>query len=169
MYGRVDNEFGGVMFKVKIIAVGKVKEKYYKDAILEYSKRLSKFCEFTICEVKEENFLKEPNESEIKEILKREGESILKEIKGYSVVMAIEGAKQSSKCLASFIKNKKDIGAEICFIIGGSYGVSENVKAVADKKMSLSDATFPHTLFRVMLVEQIYRAFNIIADTRYHK
>ncbi len=157
------------MFKVKIIAVGKVKEKYYTDAILEYSKRLSRFCEFSICEVKEENFLKEPNESEIQEILKREGESILKEIKGYSVVMAIEGKKQSSKSLANFIKTQKDKGEEICFIIGGSYGVSDKVKAVANEKMSFSDATFPHTLFRVMLVEQIYRAFNINADTRYHK
>ncbi len=157
------------MFKVKIVAVGKVKEKYFVDAILEYKKRLSRFCEVTVCEVKEENFVKEPTESEIEEILRREGESILKELKGYVVAMAIEGKKCSSKGLATIIKNQVDKGQEITFVIGGSYGIHSEVKKKADMLLSFSDATFPHTLFRVMLLEQVYRAFSINADARYHK
>ena len=120
------------MIKVKIVAVGKVKENYFVDAILEYKKRLSRFCEVSICEVKEENFTKEPNDSEINEILKREGESILKELKGYVVAMAIEGKKYSSQGLATLIKNQVDKGQEITFVIGGSYGLSSAVKKRAD-------------------------------------
>ena len=157
------------MIKVKIVAVGKVKEKYYADAILEYSKRLSRFCEITICEVKEENFVKEPSDGEILQILKREGDSILKELKGYVVAMAIEGKKCSSLNLATMLKNQVDKGQEITFVIGGSYGLSEAVKKSANTLLSFSDATFPHTLFRVMLLEQVYRAFSINADARYHK
>ena len=157
------------MIKVKIVAVGKVKENYFVDAILEYKKRLSRFCEVSICEVKEENFTKEPNDSEINEILKREGESILKELKGYVVAMAIEGKKYSSQGLATLIKNQVDKGQEITFVIGGSYGLCNEVKKSANLLLSFSDATFPHTLFRVMLLEQVYRAFSINADARYHK
>ncbi|MBR5439191.1 MAG: 23S rRNA (pseudouridine(1915)-N(3))-methyltransferase RlmH [Clostridia bacterium] len=157
------------MFKIKVVAVGKVKEKYFLDAILEYKKRLSRFCDVSICEVKEENFTKEPNSSEISEILKREGESILKELKGYVVAMAIEGKKCSSEGLAKLIKNQVDKGQEITFVIGGSYGICDEVKTSADMLLSFSDATFPHTLFRVMLLEQVYRAFSINADARYHK
>ena len=157
------------MNKVKIVAVGKVKENYFVDAILEYKKRLSRFCEVSICEVKEENFTKEPNDSEINEILKREGESILKELKGYVVAMAIEGKKYSSQGLATLIKNQVDKGQEITFVIGGSYGLCNEVKKSANLLLSFSDATFPHTLFRVMLLEQVYRAFSINADARYHK
>ena len=157
------------MFKIKVVAVGKVKENYFLDAILEYKKRLSRYCEFSIVEVKEENFIKEPNDSEIEEILKREGESILKELKGYVIAMAIEGKKCSSKGLATLIKNQVDKGQEITFVIGGSYGLSNAVKKRADLLLSFSDATFPHTLFRVMLLEQVYRAFTINTDARYHK
>ena len=157
------------MIKVKIVAVGKVKEKYYADAILEYLKRLSRFCEVTICEVKEENFVKEPSDGEILQILKREGESILKEVKGHVVAMAIEGKKCSSQSLAAMLKTQVDKGQEITFVIGGSYGLSEAVKKSANTLLSFSDATFPHTLFRVMLLEQVYRAFSINADARYHK
>lgn len=157
------------MIKVKIVAVGKVKEKYFLDAILEYKKRLTRFCDISIIEVKEENFTKEPSDSEIEEILRREGASILKELKGFTVAMAIEGKKCSSKGLATLIKNQVDKGQEITFVIGGSYGMSEEVKKSANMLLSFSDATFPHTLFRVMLIEQIYRAFSINADARYHK
>ncbi|MBO5925993.1 MAG: 23S rRNA (pseudouridine(1915)-N(3))-methyltransferase RlmH [Clostridia bacterium] len=157
------------MLKVKIIAVGKIKEKYFIDAISEYSKRLSRYANFSIVEVKEENFVKEPNESEILEILKREGVGVSKEISGYTVACCIEGKKQSSKGLASLIKEVKNISGEMCFIIGGSYGLDESVKSKADAKISVSDMTFPHTLFRVLLVEQIYRAFSILNDGKYHK
>ena len=157
------------MLKVKIIAVGKIKEKYFQDAILEYSKRLSRYAKFSIVEVKEENYVQEPNESEKLEILYREGVNIKKELSGYVIAMCIEGKKLSSVDLAKIIDNVKNVSSEICFIIGGSYGIDESVKKLADLKLSISDMTFPHTLFRVVLSEQIYRAFSILNDGKYHK
>lgn len=157
------------MLKVKIIAVGKIKEKYFQDAILEYSKRLSRYAKFSIVEVKEENYVQEPNESEKLEILYREGVNIKKEISGYVIAMCIEGKKLSSVDLAKIIDNVKNVSSEICFIIGGSYGIDESVKKLADLKLSISDMTFPHTLCRVVLSEQIYRAFSILNDGKYHK
>lgn len=157
------------MLKVKIIAVGKIKEKYFQDAILEYSKRLSRYAKFSIVEVKEENYVQEPNESEKLEILYREGVNIKKELSGYVIAMCIEGKKLSSVDLAKIIDNVKNVSSEICFIIGGSYGIDESVKKLADLKLSISDMTFPHTLCRVVLSEQIYRAFSILNDGKYHK
>ena len=157
------------MLKVKIIAVGKIKEKYFTDAILEYSKRLSRYVKFSIVEVKEENFIQEPNESEKLEILSREGANIKKELNGYVIAMCIEGKKLSSTELSKVIDKIKNTSSEVCFIIGGSYGIDESVKKLADLKLSISDMTFPHTLCRVMLTEQIYRAFSILNDGKYHK
>lgn len=157
------------MIKVNVVAVGKVKEKYYQEAVNEYVKRLSRYAQVTVKEVKEFNFNKEPSESEIKEILRREGEEISRELKGAVVVMAIEGEKHSSVSFSKFINNLKDKCGEITFVIGGSYGIDKEIKNRADYKISFSDMTFPHTLYRVMLVEQIYRAFTISADGKYHK
>ncbi len=157
------------MLKVKIISVGKIKEKYYIDAISEYSKRLSRYAKFSIVEVKEENFVQEPNESEKLEILSREGANIKKELGGYIIAMCIEGKKLSSTDLSKVIDKIKNTSSEICFIIGGSYGIDESIKKLADLKLSISDMTFPHTLCRVILTEQIYRAFSIINDGKYHK
>ena len=157
------------MLKVKIIAVGKIKEKYFIEAINEYSKRLSRYANFSIVEVKEENFVEEPNSSQKEEILKREGQNIKKEMKGFSVAMAIEGEKYPSVKLSKLIDQVKNKDSEMCFIIGGSYGISEEIKKSCNLKMSMSDMTFPHTLSRVMLVEQIYRAFSILNDGKYHK
>ena len=157
------------MIKIKLVAVGKVKEKYFTEAILEYSKRLNGYCEFTLVEVKEENF-KNPSASEIKKIMQVEGERIEKAIKGYPIVFAIEGKKVSSEGLAQKIKTLTDRGeGEITFIIGGSYGVDERVKNLCKERTSFSDLTFPHTLMRVIAVEQIYRAFSINAGSEYHK
>ncbi len=157
------------MLKVKIVAVGKVKEKYYKDMILEYSKRLSRYAKFLIVEVKEENYVEEPNESEKLEILKREGENIKKELSGYVIAMCIEGKKLSSKGLAELIEKSQNNSSEITFVIGGSYGLDDSVKSLANFKLSISDMTFPHTLCRAVLAEQIYRAFSIINNGKYHK
>ena len=157
------------MLKVKIVAVGKIKEKYFIDAIAEYSKRLSRYVNFSIVEVKEENFVMEPNDSEKAEILRREGANIKKELSGYIVAMCIEGKKLSSVDLANTLDKIKNSNSEITFIIGGSYGIDESVKKLANLKLSVSDMTFPHTLCRVLLVEQIYRAFSIINDGKYHK
>ena len=157
------------MVKIKVVAVGKIKEKYFIDAIEEYKKRLSRFCDFKIVEIKEETFVAEPTPSQIQEILKREGMKILKELNGYVIVMAIEGKKVSSTDFSKIINEKKDSDGEITFVIGGSWGIFNEIKSKANLKVSFSDMTFPHTMFRVMLVEQIYRAFTILNDGKYHK
>lgn len=158
-----------IMIKINIVCVGKVKESYYKEAISEYTKRLSRFASVKIIEVKEENFTDNVNESEIQTIIKKEGENILKEVKGKAILMDINGVEYSSKNFSNFVSKFIDKGDEMTFIIGGSYGVSEQVKISADEKISFSKMTFPHTLFRVMLVEQIYRAFMIRENSKYHK
>ena len=160
-----------LLVKINVIAVGKVKENYFLDGIKEYSKRLSSYCEFKIFELEEENY-KKVSTSLIEEIKEKEGKKILSQIdnKGFVIAMAIEGKKCSSIDFAKEIKKIVDNGnGVINFIIGGSYGLSNEVKKRADKLLSFSDMTFPHTLFRLMLVEQIYRAFSINGGTPYHK
>lgn len=157
------------MVKINVVCVGKIKEKYFQDGALEYIKRLSRFAKVNVVEIKERNIVNEPNESEILEILRREGEDIKKELKGRLVCMAIEGKKVSSKSFASLIERAKNANGEITFVVGGSYGIDKSVKNVCDELVSFSDMTFPHTLYRVMLLEQIYRAFTILEDGKYHK
>ena len=157
------------MIKVNIVAVGKVKEKYFLDGINEYAKRLSKYCEFSIIELAEENYTK-VDDALIDTIKEREAERILPKLKGYIFAMAIEGKKFSSEKLASTIKTLADSGnGVITFVIGGSYGLANAVKQKANALISFSDMTFPHTLFRLMLTEQLYRAFSINAGSAYHK
>ena len=157
------------MLKINIVAVGKVKEKYFAEGINEYLKRLTRFAEVKIIEVKEEVCPKE-TDGEIKSVIKREGESILPLLKGYVIALCIEGKKLSSEDLSLKIKEIAVNGdSEITFVIGGSYGLSDRVKNLAFNKVSFSDMTFPHTLFRLMLTEQIYRAFSIINNSPYHK
>lgn len=156
------------MIKVNLIAVGKVKEKYFSDGIAEYKKRLTKYCDFNLIEVAEENFNK-VDDSIIETIKNKEADKILPNLKGKVFAMAIEGKKISSEKLASTLKELADKGETITFVIGGSYGLSDTVKKRADALLSFSDMTFPHTLFRVMLVEQLYRAFSINAGSAYHK
>ena len=156
------------MIKIKVVCVGKIKEKYFADAVKEYEKRLSRYCQFQIKELKEENFNDNPTESDVKTIIKKEGESILKEIKGKVILLDIKGKEYSSVEFSTLIKDFVDKGEEVTFIIGGSYGVSQEVKDKASAKISFSKMTFPHTLFRVMLVEQIYRAYTIINGAKYH-
>lgn len=157
------------MIKIKLVCVGKIKENYFADAVKEYEKRLSRFCQFQIKEIKEENFNDNPSESQIKTIIKKEGENILREIKGEVVLLDIQGKEYSSVEFSNFLKGNIDKGSEITFIIGGSYGVSDQVKSLATTKISFSKMTFPHTMFRVMLLEQTYRAFTIINGAKYHK
>lgn len=157
------------MIKINVVCVGKVKEKYFSSAIEEYSKRLSRFCKLTVIEVKEENFVAEPDESEREIIKKKEGEAIVEKIKGKSVLTDVLGKKISSEDMAKIIAQSVNAGQELTFVIGGSYGVSQRVKDFCDEKISFSDMTFPHTLARVILFEQIYRAFKINENGRYHK
>jgi 23S rRNA (pseudouridine1915-N3)-methyltransferase len=155
--------------KINIVAVGKVKEKYFTEGINEYLKRLSRFAEVKIIEVKEEVCPKE-TDGEIKSVIKREGESILPLLKGYIIALCIEGKKLSSEDLSRKIKEIAVNGdSEITFVIGGSYGLSDAVKSKANYKLSFSDMTFPHTLMRLILTEQLYRAFMINGGSSYHK
>ena len=157
------------MIKVNLLVVGKVKEKYFADGINEYSKRLSRFCDFNIIEVPEENYSK-IDEGTIKIIKEREAERLKPHLKGYVVALAIEGKKYSSESFSKMISGLIDKGqGVITFVIGGSYGIHEDVKRTANSLMSFSDMTFPHTLFRLMFTEQIYRAFSIINGSAYHK
>ena len=157
------------MIKINLIAVGKVKEKYFLDGINEYVKRLNRFCDFSLIEIGEENFSK-VDDSLIETIKIREGEKIIPHLKGHVFAMAIEGKKYSSEKFALKIKNLVSVGeGVITFVIGGSYGLSNQVKARANELISFSDMTFPHTLFRLMLTEQIYRAFSINSGSAYHK
>ena len=145
------------MQKITFVVVGKIKEAFYRDAVAEYAKRLSRFAKLEI--------------KEIAEGTNPEAESadILRALKGYVIALAIEGKKLSSEGLAEKIKTCGDKGQEITFIIGSSCGLSDEVKNHADFKLSFSDMTFPHQLMRVILAEQVYRAFMINAGSTYHK
>ena len=157
------------MLKINVVAVGKVKEKYFQEAINEYLKRLSRFAEVKIIEVKEENFTKDSEELR-KETLKKEEENILPYLKGYVIVLAIEGKQFTSESLSKKIDDLTVAGvSEITFVIGGSYGLTEEIKRKADLKFSFSLMTFPHTLARVILLEQLYRGFMIKVGSTYHK
>ncbi len=157
------------MMKINIVCVGKIKEKYYEDAVNEYLKRLSRYAKVTVKELKEINFNSEPTDKDILDILTKEGEEIKKNLSGTVAVLAIEGKKYSSVDFSKFISKIKDTQSELSLVIGGSYGVADSVKSLSDYKISFSDMTFPHTLTRVILTEQLYRAFNILNEGKYHK
>lgn len=145
------------MQKINIVCVGKIKEKFYTDAANEYLKRLSRFAKVEVREVAECRNLEE------------EGALILKAAKGRIVALCIEGKKFSSEELAAYVGELTDTGSECTFIIGSSCGLSDEVKNKANLKLSFSDLTFPHQLMRVILLEQIYRAFMINGGGEYHK
>ncbi len=159
------------MIKCKIIALGDLKEKFFKEASNEYIKRLSGFCDLEICELSPVKLPEKPSQGEIDAALKKEAEQITKKIPQNSQVFAlcVEGKQFSSEKLAKKIGELSSMGKGLCFIIGSSYGLSEEIKKAADFRLSLSEMTFPHKLFRVMLLEQIYRGFMINKGSRYHK
>ena len=156
--------------KITLITVGKIKEKYLKDAIAEYSKRLSKYCKLTIVEVADE---KTPDQASVEEAIRtKEGERILKVIKDdmYVITLEIGGAMLSSEELSAKIEKLGIQGkSSIAFIIGGSIGLGKTVLARSDYALSFSKMTFPHQLMRVILLEQIYRSYRIINAEPYHK
>ena len=149
---------------INLVCVGNLKERFSKDEQSEYLKRLSAFCKVNIIEIKEQNQLENPNL-----IIEKEGEEILKNLKGKSILCEINSKQFSSVDFASYIKLSMQTSSTITFVVGGSYGVSEKVKAVCSDKISFSKMTFPHNLFRIMLLEQIYRAFTILEGKSYHK
>lgn len=158
------------MINVKIIAVGNLKEQYLRDAFSEYVKRLKRFCNLQICEISESRLPDNPSQKEIQKALETEGKAILKELKGFAAAMCIEGKQLSSIEFAQKLNNAASEGGSwISFVIGSSFGLSDEVKSVADLRLSMSEMTFPHQLARVMLAEQIYRGFQINSNGRYHK
>lgn len=160
------------MLTVGIICVGKLKEKYWQEAYSEYIKRLGKFCKFSVKEVSEHKVAENPSDSEILSALNYEGKSILNAMSKFdkSVCLCIESKIFSSEDLSKLIEKEAIYGtSSICFVIGGSWGLSSEVKNRCSLSMSMSRMTFPHQLARVMLCEQIYRAFNISANGKYHK
>ena len=157
---------------ISIIAVGKLKEKYLKQAIDEYSKRFSRYCKLEVIELPDEKTPDNASEKEEQQIKEKEGRLILSKIKdnSYVVAMDLKGKQITSEEFASFISNCGVTGnSNIVFIIGGSLGLSEGVIKRANYKLCFSKMTFPHQLFRVMLLEQVYRGFRIINNEPYHK
>lgn len=160
------------MLSIKFICVGKMKERFYIDAFSEYRKRLGAYCGFDCVELSEQRLSSEPSRKEIDNALKREAEEIKKNIPpdAYLIAMCVEGKQLSSEDIAELILNRESSGApRLCFVIGGSYGLSESVKNAADLRLSMSRMTFPHHLARVMLAEQVYRGFKIKEGSKYHK
>lgn len=161
------------MLKINIICIGKIKEKYFTDAVGEYAKRLTAFCKFSVVELNEERIRSNtPNEAQIAEVIEAEGRRILQKIgvSDYVAAMCIEGRLLSSEELSETLDKAALSGkSTVDFIIGGSYGLSDEVKRRADLRLSMSKMTFPHQLARVILSEQIYRAFEISTNGKYHK
>ena len=160
------------MINLSVICVGKCKEKYLVDACKEYQKRLQGFCKLEVWELDEVRCSDNPSQKEIDAVLEGEGKKILEKIPPRAAVVAlcIEGKQWSSPELADFLKEQPVLGvSHIVFVIGGSFGLWDEVKKRANVKLSFSKMTFPHQLFRVLLLEQIYRGFQIGIGTRYHK
>ncbi|MBS7359011.1 MAG: 23S rRNA (pseudouridine(1915)-N(3))-methyltransferase RlmH [Oscillospiraceae bacterium] len=157
---------------ITVIALGKLKEKYLKDAIDEYAKRISAYGKLDIIELSPVRLSDNPSENEIINALNKEAEDIKKKIPNNSYVfaMCIEGKEKSSEQFAKAVTDAALNGkSNIVFIIGSSFGLSSEIKSLADFKLSFSKMTFPHQLMRVMLLEQIYRAFQINNNGKYHK
>ena len=160
------------MQRVTVLCVGKLKERFYADAAAEYVKRLQRYCKLEIIELPEQRLPEDPSPAEIQRALRAEGAAIREKLpKGGAVVaLCIEGKPCSSEELS---RRMADFGiqgrTQVTFIIGGSFGLDEDVKKQADWRLSMSPMTFPHHLARVMLLEQIYRAYQIAGGAKYHK
>lgn len=148
------------MKKVTVLCVGRIKEKFISDGIAEYAKRLSRFCDFKVEEIADECG---------DDAVRRESDALLKKMHGFCVLTDIGGKELSSPQLASVMDKAYLTAPEVTFIIGGSEGVDDRVRVKADIKVSFGRVTYPHMLMRLILTEQIYRAFNILAKTPYHK
>lgn len=158
--------------EIKVICIGKLKEKYWQDAVSEYQKRIGRFCNISIEELKETKLPANASAADEAEVMRDEGERILQKASSCDLIIALtpEGKSIDSPELSrmisdSFSEGKRTIG----FLIGGSLGLSDEVKVRADEMLSMSKMTFPHQLARVMIVEQIYRAFKISRGETYHK
>ena len=160
------------MFEITLIAMGKLKEKFYLSAAAEYEKRLSGYCQFRLVELPEHRLPENPSQAEIAAGLEKEAEMIFQKVpKGaWLCIFTPEGKELSSEGFAEKLKDVKLSGkSSACFLIGSSFGISPRVKAKADFRLSMGPMTFPHHLARIMVLEQLYRAEAIQAGSKYHK
>ena len=160
------------MLQVRMICVGKMKERFFVDAFEEYRKRLGAYCRLEVTEIAEQRLPESPSEAQISAALEREAGEILKAVPqdAYVVALCVEGREVPSEAMAELIAGRENSGKpKLCFVIGGSFGLSETVKNRADLRLSISKMTFPHNLERVLLAEQLYRGYKIREGSRYHK
>lgn len=158
------------MTQTSIVCVGKLKESCWREAVQEYAKRLSAYCRLDIEELAEERLPDSPTDAQISAALNAEAERILPRLDGKTVVaLCVEGKSLTSEELAARMGREIDAGRKLAFVIGSSHGLSDRVKNRADLRLSFSAMTFPHQLFRVMLLEQVYRGFTILNGKTYHK
>ena len=160
------------MLSIKLICVGRMREKFYIDAFEEYRKRLQGYCRLELCEIGEQRLPDAPSEKEIAAALEKEAEEIVRAIPpdAFAVALCVEGKQMPSEGMAALLAERESSGKpKLCFIVGGSCGLAESVKRRCDRRLSMSEMTFPHHLARVMLIEQIYRGFKINEGARYHK
>lgn len=160
------------MQNVYIIAVGRLKERFLREAFDEYKKRLTPFCRLNLVEIDEHRLPDNPGGADIQSGIEKEGERILKKIPGggFVVSLCIEGEQLSSEKFSEMIEQSGVSGySDLVFIIGGSFGLSDRIKSISKRKISFSKMTFPHQLFRIMLTEQIYRGYQIAIGGKYHK
>jgi len=158
------------MFAVTILAVGRLKEPWLREGLAEYQKRLAAYCDFKVVEIPEYRLPDEPSPAQIQKGLAAEGRAILdKAGKAPLAALCIEGKELSSPGFARFLAERQQAAGALCFAVGGSFGLSDEVKRQAVARLSVSPMTFPHQLFRVMLAEQLYRGFSILSGGKYHK
>ena len=157
--------------QLSIIYVGNIKDKYLADAAAEYEKRLGAYGKVQNIELREEKITDGASAAEFSAAIAREGERILAALpqKSYKIALCVEGREMSSEEYAAFLGKARETSAQITFIVGGAFGLSEDVKKLCDARISLSKMTFTHRLVRVLLLEQTYRAMNILAGGQYHK
>ena len=160
------------MLNIRLVCVGKLKERFFAEAVAEYEKRLSAFCRLELIELAEERLGERPSDAEIEAALEREAQQIEKKLlkDGQVICLCVEGKQLDSESFAGLLTHAESSGKpRISFVIGGSFGLSPRIKRRADCQLSMSKMTFPHHLARVMLAEQIYRGFQIKEGTKYHK
>ena len=159
------------MLHIKLITVGNLKERYWRDAVAEYEKRLGAYGKVEILELKEARVADAPGAAEINAALEKEADAILASVppRAYTVALCVEGKPRTSEQLAELLQDAMSKSATLCLVIGSSHGLSPRVKQAADYRLSVSALTFPHQLMRVLLLETVYRSLSILRGSKYHK
>lgn len=153
------------MRRITVLCVGKLKERFYIQAAEEYAKRLGRYCKLEVLELPEQRLGEDPSPAEVQRALAREAEALRGRLSGRYIALCVEGEQRESEAFAKLLEPPEPL----TFVIGGSYGLHDSVKAGAFLRLSMSKMTFPHHLARVMVLEQVYRGFKILEGSRYHK